>query len=175
MKREAISIEKFAIRPQAVWSDQWLLLTSGELKGNRFNAMTVGWGSTGFMWGLPFAQVVVRPHRYTFEFMERYDTFTLSAFPESHRPALQLLGSRSGRDGNKIAESGLTPVASVKISAPSYEEAELVLECRKIYWDDMKSGRFLDPRIEKNYPRRDYHRIYYGELLAVYGTSKYRR
>jgi flavin reductase (DIM6/NTAB) family NADH-FMN oxidoreductase RutF len=167
MTRQAIPIEKFTIRPKVLWADQWLLLTAGDFRLNEYNAMTVGWGSAGFMWGIPFVQVVIRPHRYTFGFMERFDTFTLSAFPETWRPALQLLGSRSGRSGNKIAEAGLTPIPSTKIAAPGYEEAELVMECRKIYWDDMERARFLDPRIEKNYPQRDYHRIYYGELVAI--------
>ena len=173
MTRQTIPIEKFTIRPKALWADQWLLLTSGDFAESRYNAMTVGWGSAGFMWGLPFVQVVARPHRYTFEFMEQYDTFTLSAFPEACRPALQLLGTRSGRSGNKLAESGLTPTPSTKIAAPGYEEAELVMECRKIYWDDMESARFLDPRIQKNYPKKDYHRIYYGELVAITADPAY--
>lgn len=173
MTRRLIPVEKFIVQPQALWGSQWLILTAGDFNAKRFNSMTVGWGGLGLMWGIPFAQVVVRPHRYTFEFMEAYETFTLSALPEKNRSALQILGSRSGRDGNKIAASGLTPQASTKVAAPSYAEAELILECRKIYWDDMDSSRFLDPRIEKNYPKKDYHRIYYGEILAVYGESSF--
>ena len=99
--------------------------------------------------------------------MERYDTFTLCAFRQEYAPALQLLGSKSGRDGNKIAESGLTPIASTQVAAPSFAEAELVLECRKIYWDDLAKENFLDERIQRCYPCKDYHRIYYGEILAV--------
>ena len=173
MNRRQISFENFVIRPQRLWSEQWLLLTAGDYAIKHFNAMTVGWGGMGTMWNIPFVQVVVRPHRYTFEFMERYDTFTLCAFPSSFRRALQLLGSKSGRNADKIAEAGLTPVTSMKVAAPSYEEATLVLECRKMYWDDMDSSRFLDPRIEKNYPQKDYHRIYYGELLAICGEQDY--
>jgi flavin reductase (DIM6/NTAB) family NADH-FMN oxidoreductase RutF len=129
--------------------------------------MTVGWGSLGTMWGKPFAQVVVRPSRYTREFMEAYDTFTLCAFPENHRKALQLLGSKSGRDGDKIAEAGLTPAASSAVAAPCFEEAELVIECRKIYWQDMDAANFVDADIRKNYPQKDYHRIYFGEIVAA--------
>lgn len=173
MVRRPIPIEKFIARPQALWGSQWPVLTAGDFAAKRFNSMTVGWGSLGLMWGIPFAQVVVRPHRYTFEFMEAYETFTLSVFPEKYRPALQILGSTSGRDGDKIAASGLTPQASTKVAAPGYAEAELILECRKIYWDDMDCSRFLDPRIEKNYPKKDYHRIYYGEILAVYGAPSF--
>jgi flavin reductase (DIM6/NTAB) family NADH-FMN oxidoreductase RutF len=125
------------------------------------------------MWGKPFIQVVVRPVRYTYGFMEGYDTFTVSAFPPEDRKALELLGTKSGRDSDKIAQSGLTPIASTAVAAPSFAEAELVLECRKLYFDDMDPGRFVDPTIDQNYPKKDYHRIYFGELVAVLGEPKY--
>lgn len=104
--------------------------------------MTIGWGALGTMWSRPFAFVAVRHSRYTYQFMEKYDSFTVSAFPEQYHDALKLLGSRSGRDGDKIAASGLNPEASVAISAPSFKEAELVLECHKIYADDLNPAHF---------------------------------
>jgi flavin reductase (DIM6/NTAB) family NADH-FMN oxidoreductase RutF len=143
------------------------------LTAGRFNAITVGWGSLGVMWGMPFVQVVVRPVRYTYEFMEQYDTFTVCAFPGQYSQALQLLGTKSGREGDKITESGLTPTPSTRIAAPSYAQAELVLECKKIYWDDMNKDHFIHPRIIKKYPFKDYHRIYYGEIVAVSGDQQY--
>ena len=167
MKRQPIPIEEFIIKPHHLWDVQNLLLTSGDFAKGHYNTMTVGWGSLGVMWGMPFAQVVVRPTRHTFGFMEQYGTFTLYAFPKEYAPAVQLLGTKSGRDGNKIAEAKLTPIASAQIAAPSFAEAELVLECRKIYWDDMNPAQFLDPRIERRYPNKDYHRIYFGEILAA--------
>ena len=167
MTRQPIPIEEFVVKPQHLWDVQNLLLTSGDFAKGHYNTMTVGWGSLGVMWGMLFAQVVVRPTRYTYEFMEQYGTFTLCTFPKEYAPALELLGSKSGRDGNKIAESGLTPIASTQVAAPSFAQAELVLECRKIYWDDMTPAQFLDERIERRYPRKDYHRIYFGEILVV--------
>jgi len=113
----------------------------------------------------------VRPTRYTFGFIERYPDFTLSAFGAGHRDALLLLGRRSGRELDKIAAAGLTPMAAGRAAAPTFVEAELVIECRKIYWDDLEPGRFLDPGVEENYPLKDYHRIYFGEILAVSGTA----
>jgi flavin reductase (DIM6/NTAB) family NADH-FMN oxidoreductase RutF len=95
--------------------------------------MTVGWGSMGGMWGKPFVQVVVRPGRYTFQYMEKYPTFTLCAFPESCKKALTVLDTKSGRNSDKISESGLTVIESKVVEAPSYKEAELILECRKMY------------------------------------------
>jgi flavin reductase (DIM6/NTAB) family NADH-FMN oxidoreductase RutF len=136
--------------------------------------MTVAWGSLGTMWGRPFAQIVVRFSRHTFGFTEQFDTFTLCALPGELKPALQLLGTKSGRDGDKIGEAGLTPIPSTSVAAPGFAEAELIVECRKIYWDDMNPAHFLDPDIEKNYRNRDYHRIYFGEVLAITGAPKYR-
>jgi flavin reductase (DIM6/NTAB) family NADH-FMN oxidoreductase RutF len=173
MIRQPIPIEKLVLKPQYLWSIQSLLLTSGDFAQGSFNAMTIGWGSFGVMWGIPFVQVVVRPTRYTYEFMERYDTFTVCAFPEKYAEELQLLGTKSGRDGDKIAEAGLTPIRSTNVVAPSYAEAELVLECRKIYWDDLQNSHFLNVHIEEKYPRKDYHRIYYGEIVAVLGEKQY--
>lgn len=173
MTRQPIPVERLVLKPQHLWDEQHLLLTSGDFARGTYNAMTVGWGSFGVMWGMPFVQVVVRPVRYTYEFMERYDTFTVCAFPGRYSEALELLGSKSGRDGDKIAEAGLNPIASARVAAPSYAQAELALECRKIYWDDVEPARFLDGRIDKKYPQKDYHRIYYGEILAVWGEAQY--
>jgi flavin reductase (DIM6/NTAB) family NADH-FMN oxidoreductase RutF len=127
----------------------------------------------GIMWNRPFVQVVVRPTRYTYSFTEEFDSFTLCAFSEEYREALNILGSKSGRDGDKIAASGLTPVASRCIPAPAFAEAELTLECRKIYWDDLEPKRFLDPAIERNYSKNDYHRVYFGQILRIFGEEKY--
>ncbi len=167
MPFQKIPAEEWMIKACDIWDNQWLLLTSGDYAKNSFNSMTVGWGSFGIMWQRPFAQVVVRPTRFTYEFMEKYDTFTLCAFSELFRKSLQFLGSTSGRDRDKIAESGLTPRASEHVVTPGYEEAEVIVECKKIYWDDFKPERFLDPGIEKLYPKKDYHRVYFGEIVTI--------
>ena len=169
-----IPVDEFQTRCHYLWDSRWLVLTAGDLKAERFNMMTVAWGSFGTMWSRPFAQVVVRPTRHTYQFIEEFDTFTLCAFPEACRPLLSLLGSKSGRDIDKVRESGLTPLPSLAAAAPGFAEAELIVECRKIYSDDFDPKRFLDPAIEKKYPQKDYHRVYYGEILAVRGTGEYR-
>jgi len=173
MARKLIPLDEFVVKSHSLWNKQGLLLTSGDFAQGDFNTMTVGWGSLGTMWGRPFAQVVVRPNRYTYQFMERHATFTLCAFPGAYRKALQLMGTKSGRDVDKVAESGLTPIASTQVAAPGYAEAELIIECRKIYWDDFEPARFLDPDIERHYPQHHYHRIYFGEIVAVYGEGGY--
>ncbi len=167
MTRHDISIKQFNTDIFKAWDKTWFLLTSGDFAKNDYNSMTVAWGSLGIMWNKPFAQVVVRPTRFTYEFMEKYDSFTLTAFPPDYKAALQLLGTKSGRDGDKIAESGLTPMASRNIAAPAFEEANLILECKKIYWQDFDNSHFLDAGIEKKYPQHDYHRVYFGEVVTI--------
>ena len=142
MNLKPIAVKDFSPRIFHLFDEQWLLLACGDFSKKHFNAMTISWGSIGIIWNRPFVQVVVRPSRYTFEFMNQYDTFTVSAFREEYRDALNLLGSTSGRDGDKITEAGLTPIASAKIAAPAYAEAELILECRKMYWDDFHPEHF---------------------------------
>lgn len=174
MQRNVIDINELRVRSHHLWNGQWFLLTAGDYATRRFNTMTVSWGSLGTMWNKPFAQVVVRPGRHTRVFMEDYPTFTLCAFPPACREALKLLGSKSGSAGDKIAESGLTPCASTAVAAASFAEAELAIECRKMYWQDMNADNFLDPTVRENYPMRDYHRIYWGEIVAVTGVDTFR-
>jgi len=173
MSLTSIPIEKLVFHPTSIWSDHWFLLSGGDFQSGQFNSMTVAWGSLGYLWQMPFAQVFVRPSRYTFQFMDRYDTFTLCAFPEAYKKALNHLGSKSGRDGNKIAQAGLVPIAATTVAAPAFAEAELVIECRKIYWQDLDPQHFLDARIGRNYPQEDIHRVYFGEILATSGLESY--
>ena len=169
-----IPTDQFTTRIHQLWKDQWFLLTSGDFEKGDFNTMTVAWGFFGIMWSRPMAAVVVRPTRHTFGFMNRYDTFTLCAFDEKYEDDLLLLGTKSGRDGDKIAETRLTPVASTVVAAPAFKEAELIVECKKMYWDDFKPNHFLDPYIETKYPEKDYHRMYFGEVGHIMGEAKYR-
>lgn len=174
MQRNSIQIAQLKFQPHDLFDNQRVLLTSGDYSAGHFNTMTIGWGAIGTMWSRPFAHVAVRHSRYTYEFMEKYDSFTLTAFPSEYHQALSLLGNRSGRDGDKIAESGLTPIASQIVAAPSFSEAEIVIECRKNYYNDLNPAHFVDEDIYRHYPKRDFHRIYYGEILGVFGVDKYR-
>jgi flavin reductase (DIM6/NTAB) family NADH-FMN oxidoreductase RutF len=174
MLRSDIPLESLSVLPFHLWHRKWLLLAAGDFRSRDWNCMTVGWGGLGTMWNKSFALVVVRPTRYTMEFMEKFDGFTLSAFPEEQRNKLSYCGSHSGRDGDKAKLAGLTPLASRHVAAPSFEEAELILECRKIYFSDLEPSHFLDPATETHYPAKDYHRIYFGEIVSAEGASGYR-
>lgn len=170
---QIIPTDEFIVQINDLWKNKWFLLTSGDFEKNHYNTMTVAWGYFGVMWNRPMAVVVVRPTRFTFEFIEKYDSFTLTAFDKKYKKDLNLLGTTSGRDGDKIAETKLTVVPSSQVLSPSFEEAELIIECNKVYWDDFKPENFIDPSIDKSYPLKDYHRMYFGEIVEIRGTDDY--
>jgi len=173
MNLDPIKIQDLDLNIFNQFDRRWFLLTSGDFETGKFNTMTISWGSLGTVWDKPFAQVFVRNSRYTFEFMNQYDSFTLCGFGKPLKSALDLLGSKSGQAGNKIADSGLTPCKSREVGSPCFKEAELVIECRKMYWQDLDPTHFLFPELERKYPKKDYHRIFFGEVLAVSGRKKF--
>jgi flavin reductase (DIM6/NTAB) family NADH-FMN oxidoreductase RutF len=175
MERHEIAINSFALKPFQQFDEGWFLLTAGDFGSGQFNTMTISWGSIGIIWNRPMVQVVVRPTRYTYQFMENHDTFTLCALPEDQRDAMSLIGAKSGRDGDKILESGLTPIPSQKVAAPGFAEAELILECHKMYWGDIDPQHFLMTEINQNYALKDYHRFYFGEILHLEGVERFDR
>lgn len=171
MERMPIAIDDLNYNNFSLFNE-WLLLTAGDFSKKSFNAMTVSWGTLGIMWGRPIVQVVVRPTRFTFKFMEQNETFTVSSFASQHKNALSILGSKSGRDSSKMTEAKLTPVASTVVAAPGFKEARLVFECKKIYWHDFDPSHFLADFIGKQY-KDDYHRSYFGEVVAITGTEEF--
>jgi flavin reductase (DIM6/NTAB) family NADH-FMN oxidoreductase RutF len=143
----------------------WMLITAGKL--DKYNTMTASWGHMGIMWNLPVAIIWIRPQRHTYGFAERNSHFTLSFFTRKYRSALQFCGSHSGRDYDKAAETGLTPVATKKGNV-YFEEARLVMECEKIYSDTLKSARFIIPEVaSRHYPKNDFHRFFMGHIVSV--------
>jgi len=143
---------------------EWMLITAGNMKS--FNMMTASWGGFGVLWGKDVCLAFIRPVRYTYKFVEQNHLFTLSFFEEKYRGVLEFCGAHSGRDTDKIKKTGLTPFQTPKGSI-SFKEVKLIIECRKIYFQDINPANFLDPSIETNYPARDYHRMYIGEILNV--------
>lgn len=173
MDRLPVEINKLIVKPHHLFHNRWALLTAGDYNREDYNAMTIGWGALGTMWGKPFVFVAVRHSRYTYEFMEKYDSFTISIFPRDCHEALTVMGTRSGRDHDKFLESGLTLEEAKKVNAPVYEEAELTIECKKIYADDLNPAHFLDPAIDRHYPNKNIHRVYYGEILYATAIEAY--
>lgn len=162
---------------------RWMLISSGVAKteqvgmkgcatpdNKQFNTMTASWGFMGYYANRYCAMVLVRPERYTYEFIEKNDTFTLSFFPEKYRKALSLLGTRSGRDGDKITEAGLTSRFTPD-GNPTFMEADLVIECRKIYSAMMQEDGFLDTTILDKWYGEGHgglHKMYWGEIIKVW-------
>ncbi|OPX95209.1 MAG: Flavoredoxin [Syntrophorhabdus sp. PtaB.Bin006] len=138
----------------------WMLVTAGT--DVSFNMMTAAWGGLGVLWDKKICFCVIRPTRYTYAFMEKSEDFTLSFFEEQYRDALTYCGTKSGKDVDKIAQTGLTPVFDNGIIY--FGEARLVMVCRKIYTQDIVPDNFLDPEMDKFYPKKDYHRMYVGEI-----------
>lgn len=161
-----VEVKELTVDVVNLWMNRWLLLTAGTI--DDCNMMTVAWGSIGCMWAKPFAQIVVRPQRHTRKYVEQSDSFTLCAFPEKYRKDMQTLGTISGLDGDKLSKTGLTLKASMRVAAPVYNEADFILKCRKIYFQDMDPRGFIDKMIKKNYAAKDYHRIYFGEILSAF-------
>ena len=145
--------------------DRWLLITAG--KEGQCNPMTASWGGLGVLWGKNVATIYVRPQRFTYGLVEASDTFALNVLPEGNRDILNLCGTKSGRDMDKMAACGLT-AERAECGAPYLAQAELVLVCRKLYSQDIDPVRFIDKDIDHAcYPGKDYHRMYIGEIVEA--------
>jgi flavin reductase (DIM6/NTAB) family NADH-FMN oxidoreductase RutF len=157
--------------------DEWALLSAGDTaaSGGRWNTMTVSWGGLGELWSQDVAFVFIRPHRCTREFVEAASLFTLSFFDKSYRKALAFCGDKSGRDFDKAAETGLTPIVFDRgifngraQGAIGFAEASEIIICRKLYTHVFDPAKFLDPGIQKNcYPQSDYHTMYIAETVGL--------
>lgn len=149
--------------PFSLIGDEWMLITAEH--DTRYNTMTASWGGVGILWNLPVAFSFVRPQRYTYEFMEQANTYSLSFLPEDYRSALRYCGSHSGRDGDKFAAAGLTVFHEA--DTPCIEQARLVLVCRKLHVSDFMPEQFTDPTLLTHYKANDFHRQYIGEIIRV--------
>ena len=144
--------------------DKWMLITAGT--GEMCNTMTASWGGLGVIWGAPAATCYIRPQRYTKEFVDREEYFTLAFFGEEYRRALSLCGSKSGRDGDKVKGCGFT-VETAACGAPYFAQASLVLVCRKRFAQPMDPEAIPQEIKDKWYPQKDYHTMYIGEIIEA--------
>ena len=148
---------------------QWMLVTAGI--SENFNTMTASWGSIGWLWNKPVAFVFIRPERYTHEFIEANERLTLSFYPEDCRKALQLCGTKSGRNTDKVVETGLTPI-TMKSGTITFKEARLTLDCRKLFKTEMTEEAFIDKDVlHRWYSEQEgggLHTIYIMEIEGIY-------
>ena len=146
------------------FNKEWSLVTAG--CETNFNTMTASWGGIGILWNKNVAFTFIRDSRYTLEFVDKNDCYTLSFFGGNCMKELVFCGKNSGRDVDKIKETGLTPVHDGNITY--FEQAELVLVCKKLFKQPMNTDNFIDKTlIDKFYADNDLHELYIGEIVEV--------
>ena len=158
-----ITVENLKDNPFTLINKDWMLITAGNAQSH--NTMTASWGGVGELWGKYVSTIYIRPQRYTLEFVEREEYYSLCFFGPEYRQALSLCGSKSGRDVDKDAATGLTPCFDQ--AAPYYEQARLVFLCRKLYRQDMEESAFLDKGLLEKWYDNDLHRMFIGEIVKV--------
>lgn len=151
-----------------MFNNQWALVTAGDMA--HYNTCTIAWGSLGTIWGgpgggRPIVTVYVNPERYTWDFLKESDTFTVDFFPEGCRKALGYLGSHSGRDGDKVAASGLTP--KELSGGVTFEEANLTFVCHKLYQGEFRRDGLAEEISRGIYANWDPHWMFVGEIVDV--------
>lgn len=155
--------------PFKLIGSDWMLITAE--KEGRVNTMTASWGGFGVMWGKNVTYVVIRPNRYTKEFVDNSDTFSLTFFDDSYKKQLSYLGSVSGRDEDKIEKSKLT-VGSYD-NTPCFEEGNLVIICKKLYKQEFKPEGFIEKELDQKwYSEKDYHTLYISEVKKFFIKEK---
>jgi flavin reductase (DIM6/NTAB) family NADH-FMN oxidoreductase RutF len=165
-------IKEFSGTPSQRIGAEWMLITAGDTGADKsnWNTMTASWGGLGVLWSHDVAFMFIRPSRHTFHFANAASLFTLSFFDPSHKKALDVSGAKSGRDIDKAAEGGITPIVFEKGAAKGavgFKEAKEIIVCRKLYTHDIDPAKFLDPPlIEKAYNGKDYHRMFIGEIVT---------
>lgn len=162
-----INYKEMQFNPFNLIGNDWMLVTAGNQQSG-CNTMTISWGHLGCLWGHndPTAVIYIRQSRFTKQFVDAEPFFTLSVMDSSFKKQMAYLGSASGRNEDKIAKSGLTPVYAD--NAVYFEEAKLVLICKKLYQSELQESGFLyQDTIDANYPQRDFHTMYVGKIEKV--------
>ena len=159
-----IKPEEFEQSPFKLIGKDWMLITAK--KDEKVNTMTASWGGFGVLWAKNVAYIVIRPHRYTKEFVDNFDTFSLTFFDDSFKKQLNYLGAISGRDEDKIGKSNLTLLQTG--DTPYFEEANIAIFCKKLYAQQYKPECFIAQDLnEKWYPDIDHHTLYIAEATKI--------
>ena len=168
MTYKKVSIQDYDMQPFKDIGKDWLLISAK--KEGVVNTMTASWGGVGVLWNKNVATIYIRPQRYTKEFVDNSDFFTLTFF-DKYKPELGVLGKKSGRDGDKIKEVNFT-ITEVD-DQPTFTQGKMVMVCKKIYADTIKPECFIDENIDSlMYPNNDHHTMYIGEVMSIYVNEK---
>jgi flavin reductase (DIM6/NTAB) family NADH-FMN oxidoreductase RutF len=166
MSLKAINVEDLqGFNPFNAIGKEWFLLTAGDIQD--FNTMTASWGGVGVMWGKNVVTSVVRSNRHTFKYMNDGDTFTISFYPQECKDILSYCGSHSGKDVDKVAETGLKLISLD--GGVAFEQAKLVFVCKKLYAQTMDVKNFTDDSCTKWYSDTNpIHTAFVGEIVSAY-------
>lgn len=168
-KFKEIKPEEFDKNPFKLIGKDCMLITAE--KDGKVNTMTAAWGGLGVMWRKNVAYVVIRPQRYTREFVDNSDSFSLTFFGGGKKEMLDYLGTTSGRDEDKIEKSNLTVIYDDGI--PYFEEAAEVIFCRKLFAQDYRPESFIEKEIiDDCYPGSDFHTLYIAEITKIFTEEK---
>lgn len=146
-------------------SEDWMLITAGTK--DKFNMMTASWGGMGVLYGKPVMTCYINPARYTYQLMEKGDTYTLTFYTEAYREALQYCGTASGRDTDKVKGSGLTPVTTPD-GSQAFAEAWLIIECRKLVAQSITPEGISNEAVKEQWAGKQLHKMYIGEIVHVW-------
>jgi flavin reductase (DIM6/NTAB) family NADH-FMN oxidoreductase RutF len=161
--------EQLRKNPFQAIGKEWMLVTAGDKSS--VNTMTASWGGLGVMYGKNVAFIVIRPQRYTKEFIDREETFSLSFLEKEYKKTLNYLGSVSGKQEDKIKNSGLT--LSYSEDTPYFKEASYVLICKKLFKQPLSGDSLLDAKLDETwYPNGDYHTLYIAEITKVLKAAR---
>lgn len=163
-----MDLKNFNLAPLYKLDQEWALLTAGTKE--KFNTMTISWGGFGTIWNKPVVTVYVRPTRYTYEFIENNEYFTISFYDDEYKKDLVILGSKSGKEIDKVSLTKLTPDFLDK--GISFKESKLTIICKKIYFQDLNinnidNKNIIQSEIDRFYKNEPMHRMYIGEVVDV--------
>lgn len=158
-----VKIDEFELNPFEFWGKDWALVTAGTK--DKVNTMTVGWGSVGVLWQKNVVSIYIRPQRYTKEFVDKNDRFSITAFGKERRKELAYLGKVSGKEEDKINKAGLTVAFDDEV--PYISEGNIIFICKKLYETKIDPALFIDKSIDDFYPEKDYHTQYIAEVEKI--------
>lgn len=164
-------MDSFKVSAFEVFDKGWALVTAGNPE--HYNTMTISWGGLGTLWSKPVATVYVKPCRYTYEFMEQNELFTVSFYSEDWKKDLAILGTNSGRNCDKVSLTHLHPAEIA--GTTTFREAAVTLVCRKLYFADIDAAKVPEDARQRYYAAEAPHRMYIGEVLQIVSGEEFNR
>lgn len=158
-----IKLQDWKVNPFTAIGKEWMLITASN--GIKTNTMTASWGGLGVIWNFNVAYIFVRQSRYTKEFLDTSNTFSLCFFDESERKTLSYLGTASGRNEDKISKAGYHIVTDG--DTPYFKEAHTAVLCTKLSSHPIAMEDMPDDVKKVWYQDSDYHDMYIARIDKV--------